>query len=95
MGKTYRKGYDNNFCRFPKGRKAAKINSVRNGAIPPDAWDDIPHSDENFIPGKVLRKLHRRGFSRDECFKKIKSKFKLRTDVINEMIEIEYERRLV
>jgi hypothetical protein len=56
MGKTYKK-YPKHFHRRPRGRTQALINEARHGAVPPDAWDDIPHCSSAMLPFNVARKM--------------------------------------
>jgi len=45
MGKTIRRDPRSGYRRM-NGRRKAIVNNARKGAIPPDPWDDYPHSRE-------------------------------------------------
>jgi len=45
MGKTRRRE-PRSYYRTMSGRRRAIRNNARNGSIPPDPWDDYPHSRE-------------------------------------------------
>lgn len=86
MGKTYRKGITK-WHKTPKGRKKALINNARNGAVPPDSWDDIPLGRENKIPWNVARKMHDQGRPENEIRETLKTKFNLQAWEINHILE--------
>ena len=74
MGKTYKK-YVRGYHRSPRGHKQAIINGARKGAIPPDAWDDVNHDPQVYIPYRVASKLHKQGFADEEIIRRIRRKF--------------------
>jgi hypothetical protein len=75
MSKTIRR-VPRGFFRSPKGHKQALINEVRHGAIPPDAWDDIPVASrrEGYTRAeRITLDLLQKGYN-DECVAKILTK---------------------
>ena len=53
------------------------VPPIRNGAIPPDPWDDISHDDQALIPYKVAEKMLKEGKSEEFVAKRMARKFKL------------------
>lgn len=54
------------FCPFrvhrrPRGHKQALIQGVRSGAVPPNAWDDIPHDKAAFFPYELVERFVKEG----------------------------------
>jgi len=77
MGKTYKR-YPFGYHRRPRGRKQAIINHCRPGAVPPDAWDDLPLCSLVFRPYNVANSLYEDGWKKEDIRKTLKNKFHLR-----------------
>jgi len=78
VGKTYRAYPDDNcIIRKPKGHKQAIINNARKKAIPPSAWDDLPHNPECYLPFHIASRMIDNGFDDNTIIKKLKIKYKL------------------
>ena len=77
MGKTYKRQQIYDYFRKPKGRKQAKINNVRKGAIPPDSWDDVQHDDQCYVVYRLLEKMIDSNISDEEIEHKLVNKFKI------------------
>jgi len=77
MGKT-RRNYPRGYFRYPRGRRKAIINGARPGAIPPDAWDDIPASHEAHMAFTVAERMKKKkGWKKEVIVHKICKKFKM------------------
>jgi len=68
--------------RNPKGRKQIRIACEddvppRKGAIPPDAWEDLPRDKQAGLIWHLAIKLKRKDkLSYDEVYEKLRNKFK-------------------
>ena len=76
MSRTYR-SYPSGCFRHPRGRLRAIRLGCRKGSIPPDAWDDIPFSNEVWIPQKVAYKFLAYGMGAEEVTEMIRGRFRL------------------
>jgi len=83
MSRSYKTGYGcfrktrggyRNILRHKKCNRE-EDPGVRNKAIPPDPWDDLPLDDHNRIPSKVALALHKKGWSDDKIANHIRRKF--------------------
>jgi len=81
MGKTYKR-LPEGVMRSPRGRKKALIEKekhgkIRNKAIPPDAWDDIQHDQQAYVPWRAAERMLDQGLDVDTIVKRLRQKFKL------------------
>jgi hypothetical protein len=74
MSKTIRR-LPRGYFRSPRGRCQALINEVRNSAIPPCSWDDIPYSD-HICGWKLAEKMLKEGCQPETVAKKLMRKFR-------------------
>lgn len=75
MSRTYKKSYGT--YRPIRGYKQARINGVREKAIPPHSWDDVPYDKQCDLPRKVALALHKKGWEQDRIINHIRKKFKM------------------
>jgi hypothetical protein len=74
MSRTIRH-YPRGYFRYPRGRRQALINGVRHGAIPPDAYDDIPFSD-HMCGWRIAEDMLDNGYDPETITKKLVKRFK-------------------
>jgi hypothetical protein len=86
MGKTYRR-VPQKYHRCPRGRRQAIINEARNGAIPPDAWDDLPVCDEAHRSWHYVWTADKEGVPHEQIRKTLKHKFGLKQWEISKIIK--------
>ena len=61
--------FADDICRSFKG--------IRLKAVPPNAWDDIPHCNIVHIPKSAAYAMHKQGLPNDEILHKLMKKFNL------------------
>jgi hypothetical protein len=77
MGKTIKK-LPYSYFRNPKGHKKYLADEeVRKGAIPPSAWDDLPHDRQAWAAYLVGRKMAKQGMSDEEILQRLRERWKL------------------
>lgn len=86
MSRTTRRFPIGSYHRKPRGWKRAVANNARYGAIPPNAWDDIPISKECWFPWELAFRLHAEGKSKHEIRIILKRTFKLREFEIRDIL---------
>ena len=91
MSKTYRR-FPIGCFRDPRGRRQAIINEVRYGAIPPDPWDDVPHSPESLFPWRVTQMMKDKGLTKEVARRKLTRKFHLASWQITYLFKCVYDR---
>ena len=82
-------------CRHPKGRKQAKINNARHGAIPPDPWDDKQHCHSISVFWDLLMQLDDEGIPWSEIAEKLSKKYKISKQRILHELQIRKQRWFV
>jgi hypothetical protein len=97
MSRTWKK-YSGNCYRNPRGKRQALIAGVRNGALPPDSWDDVSLDKHTQIPFRVAEGLRRRGESYPYIVDHIMKKFGIRRNDAEWVAEwggghVDYDRR--
>lgn len=82
--------------REPKGHLRAKkakiyeegVPPIRNGAIPPDPWNDISVDPLANVPYRVVGRMIQQGKSEDVIARKVSSRFKIPYLRVVEIIRI-------
>jgi len=64
------------FFRNPRRNNAEK-GTVRNGAIPPSAWDDIPIQEDVMLAYKLINRLLDQGINDSDIAETLTKKFKV------------------
>ena len=79
MSRTYRNtGYAYNFFRNPKRNFMTRdIELVRQGAIPPNSYDDFNFSHDNTIIFSMIRRMSQKHMAHTDIAWRITKKFKL------------------
>jgi len=63
------------YFRHPRGKRQALINGSRNGAIPPDSYDDLSFSNHR-CGWRIAENMLKEGFDSETITKKLIRKFK-------------------
>ena len=94
MSRTYKRcPPGNKYFRSPRGHRAAlreKLDGIRQGAIPPSAWEDIHYGRQSYAPYLVTRHMKDEGVSWEDAVKKLKIKFHLRHKQAESIIDNVY-----
>ena len=76
--------------RNPKGHAKYK-NNARNGAIPPDSWEDIINDPETKIPLKAMNRMKKKNIPRDEAILKIRNKWGFTAKMAEKLASMIYD----
>lgn len=76
MSRTYKKRPQGYF-RGPRGHKRAVIQGARDGAIPPDPWDDKPIDKQAWVYQTVAEQLVKKQVGDEHIIRRLRNKFGL------------------
>ena len=87
MARTVRR-YPTSMVRQPRGRLQAIRAGARPGAVPPDAWDDLPHSGDCYAPQQASLAMSRAGLPVARITERLRSTWRLSHAVAREIADV-------